>query len=80
MAHNIISFSFVLVAISSNVCICGIFKAISSNNNVCLSDLQALGDLLMHTCGYSEHQEHGFEYKEEIHYTAVVYIEWLTCF
>ena len=34
----------------------------------------------MHTCGYSEHQEHGFEYKEEIHYTAVVYIEWLTCF
>ena len=34
----------------------------------------------MHTCGYSEHQDHGFEYKEEIHYTAVVYIEWLTCF
>ena len=24
-AHNIISFSFVLVAISNNVCICGIF-------------------------------------------------------
>ena len=57
------------------MCICGI-----SNNNVCFFDLQVLGDLLMHTCGYSEHQEHQLEYKEEIHYTAVVYTEWLTCF
>ena len=51
-----------------------------SNFKVCFSDLQALGNLLMHTCGYCERQEHGFEYKEEIHYTAVVYIESLACF
>ena len=29
---------------------------------VCFSDLQALGDLLMHTSGNNEHQEHGLEY------------------
>ena len=58
-AHNIIYFSFVLVAM------CVYVVSIPSNNNVCFSDLQALGDLLMHTCGYSEHQEHQLEYKEE---------------
>ena len=31
-------------------------------SNCMLSDLQALGDLLMHTSGNNEHQEHGLEY------------------
>ena len=37
---------------------------------VCFSDLQALGDLLMHTSDHNEHQEHELEYKEKIRYTA----------
>ena len=47
---------------------------------VCFSDLQALDDLLMHTSGNNEHQEHELEYKEKIHYTAFACTRWFTYF
>ena len=40
----------------NNVCIVRIIII------VCFSDSQALGDLVMHTSGNDEHQEHGLEY------------------
>ena len=63
-----------VLCVGNNVCI---FWTIII---VCFSDSQALGDLLMHTSGSDEHQEHGLEYWKEMHYTAVVCTEWFTFF
>ena len=41
-----------------------------------LSDLLALGDLLMHTSGNNEHQEHELEYKK----MTVACTEWFAYF
>ena len=38
------------------------------------SDLQALGDLLMHASGHNEHQEHELEYKEKIYITQLLVV------
>ena len=35
-----------------------------NNNNCIFSDLQAFGDLLMHTSGNNEHYEHKLEYNK----------------
>ena len=64
-AHNITSFSSVLVAMCVYVVFSKQFQAIIM---YAFLICRHLGNLLMHTCGYSEHQEHQLEDKEEIHY------------
>ena len=43
------------------------------SKQMCFSDLQALGDLLMHTSGSNENQEHGLEYKNDALHGCCLY-------